>query len=128
MKTASRIYSALVFLFLYAPIIVLVLFSFNSSSSTSVFAGFSLQWYKSLFQDEATLRALYNTLILAVCSSVAATVIGTAAAVGIDKFKKGVARSSVMAVTNIPMMNPEIVTGISMMLLFVFVGRLVNND
>lgn len=128
MKTASRIYSALVFLFLYAPIIVLVLFSFNSSSSTSVFAGFSLQWYKSLFQDEATLRALYNTLILAVCSSVTATVIGTAAAVGIDKFKKGVARSSVMAVTNIPMMNPEIVTGISMMLLFVFVGRLVKND
>ena len=128
MKTASKIYSALVFLFLYAPIIVLILFSFNSSSSTSVFAGFSLQWYKSLFQDEATLRALYNTLILAVCSSVAATVIGTAAAVGIDKFKKGVARSSIMAVTNIPMMNPEIVTGISMMLLFVFVGRLVKND
>ena len=128
MKIASKIYAALVFAFLYAPIAVMIIFSFNSTSSTSVFSGFSLEWYKVLFEDEATLRALYNTVILAVCSSVIATVLGTAAAVGIDKFKKGVARSSVMAVTNIPMMNPEIVTGISMMLLFVFVGRLVNVD
>lgn len=122
MKTASKIYAALVFLFLYAPIIVLIIFSFNSSSSTSVFSGFSLRWYESLFQDKATLRAFYNTIILAVTSSVIATVLGTAAAVGINKYKKGFMRSSVMAVTNIPMMNPEIVTGISMMLLFVF-GR-----
>lgn len=128
MKAVSRIYAALVFLFLYAPIIVLVVFSFNSSTSTSVFSGFSLEWYKSLFQDEATLKALYNTLILAVCSSAIATVLGTMAAVGIDKYKNKLARSSVMAVTNIPMMNPEIVTGISMMLLFVFVGKLVNVD
>ncbi|MDD7193125.1 MAG: ABC transporter permease [Oscillospiraceae bacterium] len=128
MKAVSKIYASLVFLFLYAPIIVLIVFSFNASSSTSVFAGFSLQWYKSLLEDKATLRALYNTLILAVSSSVIATVIGTAAAVGIDKYKKGFARSGIMAVTNIPMMNPEIVTGISMMLLFVFVGRLVNID
>lgn len=128
MKIASKVYAALVFIFLYAPIIVMIVFSFNSSSSTSVLSGFSLQWYKVLLEDEATLRALYNTLILAVCSSVIATVLGTAAAVGLDKFKKGVVRSSVMATTNIPMMNPEIVTGISMMLLFVFVGRLVNVD
>lgn len=128
MKAVSRIYATLVFLFLYAPIIVLVVFSFNSSSSTSVFSGFSLEWYKSLFQDEATLKALYNTLILAVCSSAIATVLGTMAAVGIDKYKNKLARSSVMAVTNIPMMNPEIVTGISMMLLFVFVGKLVKVD
>ena len=128
MKTASKIYAALVFLFLYAPIIVLIIFSFNSSSSTSVFSGFSLRWYESLFQDKATLRAFYNTIILAVTSSVIATVLGTAAAVGINKYKKGFMRSSVMAVTNIPMMNPEIVTGISMMLLFVFVGRLVNSE
>lgn len=128
MKAVSRIYASLVFLFLYAPIIVLVVFSFNSSSSTSVFSGFSLEWYKSLFQDEATLKALYNTLILAVCSSAIATVLGTMAAVGIDKYKNKLARSSVMAVTNIPMMNPEIVTGISMMLLFVFVGKLVKVD
>ncbi|MBQ2694507.1 MAG: ABC transporter permease [Clostridia bacterium] len=128
MKIASKAYAALVFAFLYAPIAVMIIFSFNSTSSTSVFSGFSLEWYKVLFEDEATLRALYNTVILAVCSSLIATVLGTAAAVGIDKFKKGVARSSVMAVTNIPMMNPEIVTGISMMLLFVFVGRLFNDD
>lgn len=128
MKIASKIYAALVFAFLYAPIVVMIIFSFNSTSSTSVFSGFSLEWYKVLFEDEATLCALYNTVILAVCSSLIATVLGTAAAVGIDKFKKGVARSSIMAVTNIPMMNPEIVTGISMMLLFVFVGRLVNDD
>lgn len=128
MKAFSKIYTVLVFLFLYAPIIVLIVFSFNSSSSTSMLSGFSLQWYKALFKDEATLTALYNTVILAVCSSVIATVLGTAAAVGIDKMKKGPVRSGVMAVTNIPMMNPEIVTGISMMLLFVFVGRLVNID
>ena len=128
MKIASKIYTALVFAFLYAPIIVMIVFSFNSTSSTSVFSGFSMQWYKVLLEDEATLRALYNTLILAVSSSVIATVLGTAAAVGIDKFRKGPLRTGVMAVTNIPMMNPEIVTGISMMLLFVFVGRMIKVD
>ncbi len=127
MKIGSKIYTALVFVFLYAPIIVLIVFSFNSSSSTSVFEGFSLQWYQRLFEDGTTLKALYNTLILAVCSSVVATVLGTAAAVGIDKYKKGFVRTSVLSVTNIPMMNPEIVTGISMMLLFVFVGKLVSS-
>ncbi len=128
MKIASKVYTFLVFLFLYAPILVMILFSFNSSSSTSVFSGFSLEWYKALAEDEATLRSLYNTIILAIASSAISTVLGTAAAVGIDKFKKGPVRSGVMAVTNIPMTNPEIVTGISMMLLFVFVGRLVSND
>ncbi len=128
MKIASKIYAGLVFAFLYAPIFVMILFSFNTTTSTSVFSGFSLQWYKSLFEDEATLRALYNTIILAVSSSVIATVLGTAAAVGIDKMRKGPLRSGLMATTNIPMMNPEIVTGISMMLLFVFVGRIVSDD
>lgn len=128
MKAASKIYTALVFLFLYAPIIVMIVFSFNGTSSTSVLSGFSMQWYKALLEDETTLKALSNTVILAVCSSLIATVLGTAAAVGIDKFKKGPARSGIMAVTNIPMMNPEIVTGVSMMLLFVFVGKLVNID
>ena len=97
MKVFSKLYAVLVFLFLYAPIIVLVIFSFNESSSTSMLSGFSVQWYKRLFEDEATLKALYNTVILAVCSSVIATVLGTAAAVGIDKFKKGPVRSGVMA-------------------------------
>lgn len=128
MKAASKIYTALVFLFLYAPIIVMIVFSFNGTSSTSVLSGFSFQWYKALLEDETTLRALSNTVVLAVCSSLIATVLGTAAAVGIDKFRKGPVRSGIMAVTNIPMMNPEIVTGISMMLLFVFVGKLVSDD
>jgi len=128
MKLASKIYIFLVFAFLYAPIFILILFSFNSTNSTSVFSGFSLEWYKSILEDEATLKALSNTVVLAVCSSLIATVLGTASAVGIDRFKKGPARSGIMAVTNIPMMNPEIVTGISMMLLFVFVGKLVKTD
>ncbi len=125
MKLASRIYTFLVFAFLYAPIVILILFSFNSTSSTSVFSGFSLEWYRAALQDRDTLKALSNTLLLAVCSSVIATLLGTAAAVGIERFKKGPVRSGVMAVTNIPMMNPEIVTGISMMLLFVFAGKFI---
>lgn len=128
MKTASRLYTFFIFFFLYMPIVVLLIFSFNASSSTSVLTGFSFRWYESLFQDGSTLRALYNTLILAVSSSAVATVLGTAAAVGINKYRKGWFRSGVMAVTNVPMMNPEIVTGISMMLLFVFVGRLINTQ
>ena len=122
MKPVSKIYMALIFLFLYAPIFVLIFFSFNASNSTSLFAGFSLRWYESLFQDKATLQALYNSLILAVASSLAATVLGTAAAVGIDTMRNKWLKSSVLSVTNIPMMNPEIATGISMMLLFVFAG------
>lgn len=125
MSPASKIYIALMFAFLYAPILVLILYSFNSTASTSVFTGFSLRWYKSLIQDEASLRSLYNTVILAITSSVIATVIGSAAAVGIDAIKRKPVKSAVMTVTNVPMMNPEIVTGVSMMLLFVFVGRLV---
>lgn len=125
MPVSSKLYIALMFLFLYAPIIVLILYSFNSTASTSVFTGFSLRWYKSLIHDEASLRSLYNTLILAVTSSVIATVLGSAAAVGINAIKTKPIKSSVMTVTNVPMMNPEIVTGVSMMLLFVFVGRLV---
>lgn len=128
MKTASKIYTILIFAFLYAPIAILILFSFNKINSTGEFAGFSLRWYKELFNDSATLDALKNTLILAVSSSVIATVIGTAAAVGIAKMKSNYVRGATMMATNIPMMNPDIVTGISMMLLFVFVGRLLQLD
>lgn len=126
MKTASKIYTALLYLFLYAPIFVLIFFSFNAGKSTAVFEGFSLKWYAEILNDTTTLNALRNTLILAVTSSVIATLIGTAAAVGIDRMKSKYLRSATMSVTNIPMMNPDIVTGISMMLLFVFVGTLLN--
>ena len=121
MKPLSKAYTALIFVILYAPIAVMVLFSFNSINSTGVFAGFSTYWYRELFRDGATLAALKNTLVLAVTSSLIATIIGTVAAVGIFKLKSRAAKSAIMTVTNIPMMNPDIVTGISMMLLFVFV-------
>ena len=103
----------------------MVFFSFNDSKSTSVFSGFSLHWYEELFSSSDTVTALKNTLILAIVSAIIATVLGTAAAVGILKIRNRTARSAVMTVTNIPMMNPEIVTGVSMMLLFVFVGRMI---
>ena len=121
MRPLSKVYTALIFVILYAPIAVMVLFSFNSINSTGVFAGFSTYWYRELFRDGATLAALKNTLVLAVSSSLIATIIGTVAAVGIFKLKNRAAKSAIMTVTNIPMMNPDIVTGISMMLLFVFV-------
>lgn len=123
MSPLSKFYVVLIMLFLYAPIFVMIFFSFNSSVSTSVFAGFSTRWYQSLIHDSATMRSLYNTLILAVCSSLIATVMGTAAAVGIDAIKNKWVKKATMSVTNIPMMNPEIVTGISMMLLFIVVAN-----
>lgn len=125
MSPLSRLYVAFIMLLLYAPIVVMIVFSFNASASTSVMTGFSFKWYKSLLHDSATINALKNTLILAVSSSLLATVMGTAAAVGINVFKNKLTKKTVMGVTNIPMMNPEIVTGISMMLLFVFCARLI---
>lgn len=128
MKTISKIYLGLVFAFLYAPIIVMILISFNSGESTTQFMGFSLKWYRELFRDEATLRALKNTLVLSVSSAVISTLVGTLAAVGIGHMRRRWLRSSVMSVTNIPMMNPDIVTGISLMLLFVFVGTMLGSE
>ncbi|MBQ9429792.1 MAG: ABC transporter permease [Clostridia bacterium] len=121
MKTLSKVYSIIIYVILYAPIAVMILFSFNSINSTGVFAGFSMHWYSELIKDTETLTALKNTLILAVLSSVISCVIATAAAVGISKLKNRALKHSVETLTNIPMMNPDIVTGISMMLLFVFV-------
>lgn len=125
MTPLAKLYVALIMVFLYAPIVVMIFFSFNSSVSTSVFTGFSVRWYASLLHDEGTMKAVANTLILAVSSSLIATVMGTAAAVGINAMKNKWVKRSVMSVTNIPMMNPEIVTGISMMLLFVFAAKLL---
>lgn len=125
MSPLSKLYVMLIMLFLYAPILIMIIFSFNDSVSTSVLSGFSLRWYRSLLNDSGTISALYNTLILAVASSLCATVMGTAAAVGINAMRNKWLKRATMSVTNIPMMNPEIVTGISMMLLFVFVGRLI---
>lgn len=123
-SVGAKIYTALVYIFLYAPIVVLMVFSFNSGKSTSVMEGFSLRWYTELFNDEVTLTAFKNSMIVAVVSAVVSTVMGTAAATAIYNYKNKHLRAAVMTVTNIPMMNPEIVTGISMMLLFVFIGSL----
>jgi spermidine/putrescine transport system permease protein len=129
MKTAARIYTFLIFLFLYAPIVVLIIFSFNSSSvgSRSVFTGFSLRWYHQLFQDSMLLAALRNTLIIAVVAAAVSTVLGTAAALGITRMNKWF-RRVVMDVTNFPMVNPDIVTGVSLMLLFVAGNKLIGGS
>ena len=125
MKKLSTLYIALVLIFLFAPIAVLIFFSFNEGSSTSAFSGFSFKWYIELFRNGEILDALKNSLILAVCSSAIATVLGTAASFGIHHMKNKHARRSLMTTTNIPMMNPEIITGISLMFLFVFVGTFI---
>ena len=124
MKPAAKIYTALIFLFLFAPIAILLVFSFNATKSLSVFSDFSVKWYRELFKDEETLRALQNTLVLAVTASIISTVMGTAAAVGIHRLRRRYLKAAYDTVTNIPMMNPDIITGISLMLMFVFVGRL----
>ncbi|MBQ3262546.1 MAG: extracellular solute-binding protein [Oscillospiraceae bacterium] len=124
MKPAAKVYTALIFLFLFAPIAILLVFSFNETKSLSVFSEFSVKWYRELFKDEETLRALQNTLVLAVTASIISTAMGTAAAVGIHRLRRKYLRTAYDTVTNIPMMNPDIITGISLMLMFVFVGRL----
>ncbi|TQI65896.1 ABC transporter permease [Clostridium sp. KNHs216] len=128
MKTISRIYSAVLFLFLYAPIFVLIVFSFNNSTtmSRSVWSGFSFKWYAQLMQDGMLLNALRNTLVIAVIAAIVSTVLGTAAAIGINGMNKWMKRM-VMNVTNLPMVNPEIVTGVSLMLLFVFFAKGMGN-
>lgn len=125
MKTFSKIYTSLIFVFLYAPIAIMIFFSFNSSRSTAKFEGFSLRWYEELFQNEAVGEALKNTLLLAVLSAIIATVIGTAAAVGISKMKNKYAKGAITTITNFPMMNPDIVTGVAMLLLFTSVGTVL---
>lgn len=124
MKPASKVFTALIMIFLFAPIAILLVFSFNEAKSLSVFSGFSLYWYRELFRDSETLNAVRNTLVLAVCAAGISTVMGTAAAVGINKLRNRYLHAVMDTVTNIPMINPEIITGISLMLMFVFVGRL----
>ena len=125
MRLLSKFYIALVFLILYAPILVVILFSFNESGNLSSFSTFTLYWYEELFADSEALDALKNSLILAVSSSVIATGIGTLAAFGISRAKNRYYRQTLESVANIPMMNPDIVTGVSMMLLFVGVGAAI---
>ena len=126
MKYFNRVYLTLIFGILYIPIITLIFFSFNSANSTAVFEGFSLRWYKELFSSPDTFEALRNTLILALSAASLSTVIGTAAAAGIYRMKSKLAKSAINSVTNIPMMNPDIVTGMSMMLFFVALAGILS--
>ena len=125
MKFISRFYIGLIFFILYAPILVVILFSFNESGSLSHFSGFTWYWYKELFRDGEALSALKNSLFLAVTSALLATVIGTFAAFGIARSRSKFYQTSVETVSKIPMMNPDIVTGVSMMLLFVGVATML---
>ncbi|MBQ4559892.1 MAG: extracellular solute-binding protein [Tyzzerella sp.] len=117
-STLQKIYLGFILLLLYAPILTLIALSFNSSKTRSKWGGFSGKWYVALFQNEDIMNALYTTLIIALLSALIATIIGTAAAIGIQALHAKF-RAVMMGITNIPMLNADIVTGISLMLLFI---------
>lgn len=119
--TAQKIYLGLIFIFLYAPIVTLIVLSFNASKTRAKWGGFTTKWYAALFQNEQIMQALWNTLALAVLSALIATFIGTIACIAMQSMKR-TSRTVLMGITNIPMLNAEIVTGISLMLLFLSFG------
>lgn len=121
MKTFNRVFTILVLIFLYVPMLVLVVASFNNGTDPAVFKSFTLKNYRSLFTDSVLLPLLINSVIIAVLSAIISTVLGTMAALGIHSMGPKL-RSATMAVTNIPLTNPEIVTGVSLALLFAFIG------
>ena len=125
MKKISKIYLGIILLFLYLPIFVLIAFSFNETKSRSVFSGFTFDWYIKLFQNELILTSLRNTILVSISAAIIATLLGTIAAIGIYAMRKPV-RNTVLQITNIPIINPEIVTGVSLMLLFVFFAARMN--
>ena len=118
MKIGSKLYMALVFALLYAPIVVLIVFSFNSSNSMAVFEGFSLKWYKELFSNRLIMRSVYTTLMVSLLATVIATVAGTFASIGFYAMRRRI-REPLNTISNIPMMNADIVTGVAMCLFFV---------
>ena len=127
MKKINRVFTALVFLFLYIPMIVLAVASFNTGNDIAVFKGFTLGQYGELFRDSGLLSLVGNSAIIAIFSSLVATVLGTMAAVGLRN-AKGRLRKTVMSLTNIPMTNPDIVTGVSLALLFAFAGTVLKRN
>ncbi|MCI7261941.1 MAG: extracellular solute-binding protein [Otoolea sp.] len=114
-------YLALILIFLYAPIFTMMVLSFNNTKSRTLWGGFTTRWYSEMFESQAIMAALYNTLLIAFISALVATIIGTVAAIGISSMKK-VPRTIVMGINNIPMLNSDIVTGISLMLAFIAFG------
>lgn len=122
MRTAAkRIYIALIILFLYAPIGTLMVLSFNASRTRTKWGGFTFKWYAALFHNDDIMTALFHTLLIALLSAAAATVIGTVACIAINSMKRR-AKTVMLGITNIPMLNAEIVTGISLMLLYISFG------
>lgn len=117
----KRIYVAFIFIFLYAPIATLMILSFNASKTRAKWGGFTLTWYQALFLNEEIMQALFNTLLIALIASITATLIGTIACISIMNLKK-YTRTIIIGITNIPMLNADIVTGISLMLLFISTG------
>ena len=120
-KLFSNVYFWLTMLFFYAPIIYVVIFSFNESKSLTRFTGFSLQWYKKMFESRSIREAIYYTLIIAVIATIVSTIVGTLTAIGLSKSNK-VLRAIVLQINDIPMMNPDIVTAIGFMPLFTSLG------
>lgn len=121
----KRFYLLIIFIFLYAPIVTLMVFSFNDSKSMGKWSGFTLKWYTQLFQNDRIMSALKYTLIIAVISSIVATIIGTFAAIGIHRMK-GFPKKALLNINNLPVLNPDIVTGISIMSLFLLIFPILN--
>ena len=119
MRHLKRLYIGIVFFFLYAPILILMIFSFNKSRYMSKWDGFSLKWYADLFSDRDIMSALYYTILIAVLSTIIATVIGLITAIGIHDMNQ-FGKSIIVNISYLPILNPDIVTGISLMMLFVF--------
>ena len=126
-RIPSRVFTILVYLFLYAPIVLLIVFSFNATKSNRVWGGFSLDWYVELFHNSRLLGALRTTIILSVLAAFIATLLGTAAAIGFYSMRRR-ARTICLSVNNIPLTNADIITGVSMMLLFVFTIGVFNDS
>ena len=126
-RVGGRLFMGLVFLFLYAPIFVLIVFSFNNSKSRSVWAGFSTHWYRELLEDTEVLNALSTTLSISVLAAVIATVAGTFAAIGFFNMKRKW-RRPLLTVNNIPMVNADIATGVSLCLFFVATAGVLRFD
>ena len=125
-KTLGRVYMFLIYFFLYLPIFVLIVFSFNSSNSRTIWSGFSLKWYAELFEDSVIMSALYTTLTVSILSTIIATVMGTAAAIGFYN-TKGKLKKYLITINNIPLTNADIVTGVSLCLLFVAMFSVLGN-
>ena len=120
-KIVSDFYMVLILIFLYAPILTMMVLSFNKSKSRTQWGGFTLQWYTQMFDSRSIMSALTTTLVIAFVSALIATIIGTAAAISINSMR-AVPKTVVMGITNIPMLNADIVTGISLMLAFIAFG------